>query len=253
MQDPDFFQQIEQAKVPWGDRNLLVPVFYDDVTSISIQVLASLARVQQLLPSPRLHPLRITPWHCVINIAAFEYRNSDIGPYNEVSIGIPVVMDRPSPLFSGTLRPAPAVPQVYIRHLPVTTAIARDAGIEFAGYPKFIADIAFAREGQQVRCHLKDQDRSILTLTARAGPLSPTPRSRIHPITLRDGYLLRSELIMGQRHQLTVRGAKGVQLELGDHPIAEELTGLAVGQIVGYQYTPQHQASLTLPLESFAV
>ena len=46
-------------------------------------------------------------------------------------------------MFTGILRKPPTEPEVYIHHLPVTTEIARDAGVEFAGYPKFLAYIGF--------------------------------------------------------------------------------------------------------------
>ncbi len=253
MQQEEFFQQIEHVKVPWGSRTIFLPVFYYDVATLSVQFLAPINRVKQLLPSARLHPLQITPWHCVVSISAFEYRNSDIGPYNEVSIGVPVVLDEPSPLFVGTLRKVPTVLPVYVRHLPVTTAIARDAGIDFAGYPKFLAEITFERDGTWVRCHLHEAGQHILTVSGREGMLKRAPRSRMHPITMREGYLLRCELVVSEREQFSGQNANSARLELGDHPIAQEVKELQLGRMLGYQYAPHHQAILTPVIESFAV
>ena len=253
MRQAEFFQQIEHVKVPWGSRTIFLPDFYYDVTSLSAQFLAPIDRVKQFLPSSRMHPLRVTPWHCVVSISAFEYRDSDIGPYNEVSIGVPIMLDEPSPMFVGTLRKVPAVPQVYVHHLPVTTEIARDAGIEFAGYPKFLADITFERDGKWVTCHLHEAGQHILTLAGREKELSTMPRSRMQPITVREGYLLRCELVVSERNQLSSQSSEGVCLELGDHPIAQEVKAWNLGRTLGYQYAPQHQAILTPVTESFAV
>lgn len=253
MRQKEFFQQIEQVEVPWGSRTIFLPVFYYDVATLSAQFLAPIARVRPLLPSSRMHPLRVTPWHCVVSISAFEYRDSDIGPYNEVSIGVPIVLDEPNPLFIGTLRKAPAVPQVYVRHLPVTTEVARKAGVEFAGYPKFLAEITFEKDGEWVKCHLHEAGQNILTLSGREGVLSNMPRSRMQPITVREGYMLRCELVVSERQQMSGRGAGGARLELGDHPIAQEVREWKLGQILAYQYAPQHQAILTPVIESFAV
>lgn len=253
MRHQAFFQQIEQVKAPWGNRTICLPVFYYDVAMLSAQFLAPIATIQQFLPSARMQPLRVTPWHCVVSISAFEYRDSDIGPYNEVSIGIPVMVDEPSPLFIGTLRKVPPVLKVYIRHLPVTTEIARAAGVDFAGYPKFLADITFERDGQWVKCHLHEAGKRILTLMGREGALNPVPRSRMHPITVREGYLLRCELVVSEREQVSGQGSDAVRLELGDHAIAEELRTWKLGKIVGYQYAPHHQAILTPVIESLAV
>lgn len=253
MRQEEFFQQIKHVEVPWGNRTIFLPVFYYDVMTLSAQFLVPIARIKQLLPSSRLQPLRITPWHCVVSISAFEYRDSDIGPYNEVSIGIPVELDQPSPLFVGTLRKLPAVPKIYIRHLPVTTEIAYASGVEFAGYPKFLAEIKFERDGESVKCHLHEAGQHILTLTGRTGELSNTSRSRIHPITVRAGYILRCELVVSERQQWSVQGSGGFRLELGEHPIAQELKEWQLGQVLAYQYAPHHQAILTPAIESFAV
>ncbi len=249
MKQTEFFQEIAHIEVPWGDRTLFLPVFYYDIASLSAQFLAPIACIQPLLPSPRMHPLRVTPWHCVVAISAFEYRDSDIGPYNEVSIGIPIVLDQPSPLLVGTLSRVPEVLQVYVHHLPVTTEIAYAAGVELAGYPKFLADITFKRHNGWVNCHLSEAGHHILTLSGRDGVACSVPRSRMHPITVRNGYLLRCELVVSQHNQVNGQ-AGGVQLELGDHPISQELKAWKLGRALAYQYNPQYQAILTSVIES---
>lgn len=137
--------------------------------------------------------------------------------------------------------------------MPVTTEIARDAGIDLAGYPKFLADITFEQNDQWVQCSLREAGRHILTLSGRVGTLKTAHRSRLQPITTRAGYLLRSELVVSERDQVAGQGSSGVQFELGDHPIAQELRALKLGKIIGYQYAPQHQAILTPAIESFAL
>jgi hypothetical protein len=198
-----------------------------------------------------MYPLRVTPWHAIVTITAFEYRDCDIGPYNEVSIGVPIVLDEPSPAFVGILRKPPAEPKLYVHHLPVTTEIARAAGVEFAGYPKFVAEITWEREDSWVTCHLRDAGKHVLTLACREAPLNPAPRTRLHPITVREGHLLRCELILSERRQALGRDAASIRLELGDHPIAGELRDLSLGRLLAYQYTPQTQAILTPVIESF--
>ncbi|KAI9132612.1 acetoacetate decarboxylase family protein [Acaryochloris sp. CCMEE 5410] len=247
----DFFSEIRQAKAPWAGGTINLPVFYYDASTLSIQFLVAVNRLRKLLPSPRIQPLRVTPWHSVLTISALEYRDCDIGPYNEVSLGIPMTLDHPSPLFTGTLNPVPTIPQVYIRHLPVTTDIALKAGIEFAGYPKFLAKIVFEKDGSWTSCHLQEGEQHILTLRGRAGELQDAQRSRIQPITVRGGYMLSSELIISERLQCQSQRSRDAQLDLGDHPIAQELKELRLNRMIGFQYAPQHQALLTPANESF--
>lgn len=249
--DTEFFKEIAHADILWRETTISCPVFYYDVTSLSAQFLASTRQVRASLPSPRIHPLRITPWHCVVLVAAFEYRDSDIGPYNEVSIAVPFTLDEPGPMLTGILRKPPSEPNLYIRHLPVTTEIARSAGVELGGYPKFLADITFAREGPTITCRLEESGRHILSLTGREEAPRSVPRERFYLMTTRAGFLLRCALVLSERSETNRPGT--IQLELGDHPIAEEVRGWQLGRVLASTYAPQHQAILTPMFESFAV
>ncbi len=252
MRNSKFFQQIAHVDVPWGDRSISVPLFYYDVASIGVAFLTPMDRIRALLPTPRMHPLRVTPWHGMTTINAYEYRDCDIGPYNEVAIGFPVTIDEASPTFTGLLRKLPGIPKVYVHQLPVTTVIARDAGVEFANYPKFVADIRFEKQDGSLACHLVQDQRHVLTLRVRELALEPAARSYLHSVTFRDGCILRLELILGERRLGRSRKPADADLELGDHPITQELRDLDLGRMLFCQYAPQGQAILSPPLESFA-
>ena len=215
--------------------------------------LASSERLKALLPSLRMHPIRITPWHGVLSVSVMEFRDSDLGPYNEVSISVPFTLDKATPMFTGLLRRGPEEPRLYIHHLPVTTEIALAAGVEFAGYPKFLASIEFEQDADWITCRLAEGERHILTLAGRKLDVRDAPRSRWHAFTVRNGRLLRSELISSERGLAVSKDSSHVRLELGDHPIAQELEGLGIGRMLAYQYAPEYQTILTPVIESFAV
>ena len=143
MQKNDFFDGIKQSAVKIGSRSVPFPFFYRDLAYVGVFLLAPLDTVTSILPSKRMHPFRLTPWHCLVTITASEYKDSDIGPYNAVSIGVPFVLDKAAPVFTGILRKPPEVPMIYLLHLPVTTEIARDTGVAVANFPESLADIGF--------------------------------------------------------------------------------------------------------------
>jgi hypothetical protein len=248
----DFFQEIEHTAVPWGQYQLHVPVFYYDVMFMSVSILAPLDKIRALLPSNRLKPYRITPWQGALSITAYEYRESDIGPYNEVSIAVPVTIDKETPMFTGSLRRMPKDLMVYSHHLPVTTEIARAVGADFAGYPKFIADIRFVEEGDWLSCELKADGQDVLRLSGRKLDVKRFTRLRVNPITFRRGYFLRSEWVISERDMGTSNGRGDVRIELGEHEISEELRALNLGRVTGYRYCPHAQGILTPVFESFA-
>jgi hypothetical protein len=252
MNEENFYSEIEHSEVPWRQYRLHVPVFYQDIRFMSVSIIAPVKRILDILPSNRLKPYRITPWNAALSITAYQYRESDLGPYNEVSISIPVTMDDETPLFTGSLRKTPKVPLTYSLHLPVTTEIAREVGVDFAGYPKFIADIGFTEAANWWTCELSADGKNVLKLSGRVLNTGQVPRYRVNPITFRRGYLLRSEFVISERKMGDSRRKEDVKLELGDHPISDELRDLKLGRVLGYQFCPQAQGILTPVFESFA-
>lgn len=252
MRDSPFFKEIEHNEIVWGDNVINAPMFFYDAMNLTVYLLASIEKVKAILPSTRMKPYRVTPWHCIVSITAFEFRDCDIGPYNEVSISVPFTFDRNSPLFTGILRKAPEVSKIYIHKMPVTTEISRDAGIRFAGYPKFLADIKFAVEGEWISCKLSLEGKSVLKITGRQLKLTTAARHYVNPITFRNGHLLRSELVISERKAGISKDSSDVQLELGSHPIAKELRDINLGRVLAYQYCPHFQSVLSPVYESFS-
>lgn len=252
MSAQNFFQEVEHTPVQWRQYQLHVPLFYRDIRLMSLSVMAPADKVKALLPSRRMCPYRILPGQSTISITAYQYRDCDIEPYNEVSIGIPLTLDVDTPQFSGSLRKLPTKPLVYTRHLPVTTEIAREVGAEFAGYPKFVAEIEFSEDDQWLTCELREAGQHILTLRGRKLTLQRFPRYYLSPITYRNGYILRSEFVVDEREMGSSKNGDDIELTLGEHPIAEELRSLNLGRVLGYSYCPHARGILTPVFESFA-
>jgi hypothetical protein len=251
MSEKDFFQHITQVPAPWQEGTIRLPTFYQDAMAIHAQFLASSERVRSFLPSPRLHPLRVAPGRCAVALAALSYRETDLGPYNEVLIGIPVTLDARSPLFTGILRGLPAVPMIYVHRLPVTTEIARGPGVHFLAAPKFIADITFEETEEWVRCRLAEGETEIMTLEVRTGELEPTGRWHVNMVTAREGYLLRWGWVESEQRKRVSHDSSDVRLELGSHRMADELREMQLGRVLSCEYRPRFQAVLGPVVESF--
>jgi len=250
----DFFEGITQAPLKAGNYDIHVPIFYKDITSMGVFLLAPLDKVRSILPSKRMNPFRVTPWHCLVTITASEYRETDLGPYNAVSIGIPFFLDRISPLLTGILHKPPEVPMIYILYLPVTTEKARKTGFEIASYPEFLAEISFENGDQWISCKVDIEGKNILTLSGRKINLKPTKRERVYPITLQqDHCLLRSEFNFSESETGISTKQSDVRLEFGNHPIGVKLKELKLGKVLRYQYWAKQQAILTMACESYAI
>lgn len=252
MHETDFFTGLGHYPVSWGDRTACLPVFYPDFTSVDAVFLTPLKQVIARLPSRRMKPLRMTPWHAMTAISFFEYRDSDIGPYNEVAITFPFTFDQPAGIFFGALREVARGSMGYLLLLPVNTQIALEAGIEIANYPKFLADIEIERHEGWLSCRLVEKEQTVLMLRVRELATAPGGRGCSFPVTLRGGYLLRSELVVNNIAVGQSRDPRDVRLEWGDHPLALKLRGLRMGRLLQLQYVACGQAVLSQPLESYA-
>jgi hypothetical protein len=254
-----FFEGVTQVDATLVGQPAKVPIFYYDGTAQTAVFPARLGALRKLLPDPRFVPARLAPGLGAVAVTCFEYRDTDIAPYNELAISVvlnepPFAANLPGrALLSGMRRNQL---HAWVHHLPVTTEIAWAGGVELYNYPKFVASIDFEENAGQRTCRLAEGEEHILTLT---GDLIETPRA--------EQVQLFSHLWMDRQPQSsefklnTLASGRSLRpgaarLELGDrHPIARELDGLLVSRrsiyyelmarFEGILYGPEH---ITLPL-----
>jgi len=128
-------------------------------------------QIMKLLP-PKLKPILATPQKALISFGVLEYPEvSDLAPYDEFVISIPVQYD-PSvnipflPLFFDPFFPRKIYKKnaSYIYHLPVTTEESYKAGSEIWGYPKVVREMIFKENKKTKSCKLIDEGKEVLTL-----------------------------------------------------------------------------------------
>jgi hypothetical protein len=253
MKNSEFYEGIPQTAVKVGPYNTFYPVFYRDTAYMSIFMLAPLDKVKSLLPSKRMHPFRLTPWHGMVTMSATQHKDSDIGPYNMVEIGVPFVLDKATPVFTGILHKPPEVPMIYLPYFTVNTEIGRFIGIELANYPGFLAEINFEEDDNWINCVVNADGVNMLKLSGRKLNPRKFPRQHFCPVTVKDNRLLRSEYNFSEADTGVSKRPSDVHLELGNHTIGLKLKELNLGRVLQYQYCPSVQAILTTVTESYAV
>lgn len=229
-----FFEGVPQLDVTLAGEAAKLPIFYYDGTAQTALFPARLDAVRRLLPDPRFVPARLAPGLGAVGVTCFEYRDTDLGPYNELAITV-LLND---PRFASNLPGRALLASLHdkqlhawVHHLPVTTEIARAGGVEFYNYPKFIGSIDFDQDGSRRTCRLGEGDEHILSLD---GPLIDTPRSgevQLFSHLWMDRQPQSSEFklnVLAGGRSLRPRVAR---LELGKrHPIARELAGVLVSR-----------------------
>jgi hypothetical protein len=163
-----------------------------------------------------LEPKRLPGGRALCILAAVQYVDNDLGPYNEVAMCLAVGGAGDSP------------PGAYIHQLPVDGEFTCAAGRGVWGFPKWIAEIVIRVDHTGLRCHLAHDGEMILDLHVHRRPL-PLPSkpaemsayARLDGATRRTPFMSRATGVRG--------GPLGATLAVGDrHPMAQDLRSLGL-------------------------
>jgi hypothetical protein len=209
-------------------RTIALPVVVRDAVAVTAMFLVPTAVARRLIPHPALHPLEPWPGRAILVLAGVEYRDNDLGRYNEVAVSFLVQPGgaRPRPLLGLLTAMRRREAAAYIHRLPVTTAFSRDAGRDIWGFPKTVDRIEFQDAGGRRTGSLIVDGEHVLTLSVTRSGRGTMPDMPQDAVTVRDGVVWRTPSTMGG----TGTGFRlgGARVILGRHPIAAELRALGL-------------------------
>jgi len=80
------FARGAERRGPWicDGREVRMPVVVRDAASGAATYLVSAAAARRLLPGPELDVVELLPGRAVLTLACIDYRDNDLGDYNEV-------------------------------------------------------------------------------------------------------------------------------------------------------------------------
>ncbi|MBN3854216.1 acetoacetate decarboxylase [Paraburkholderia sp. Ac-20340] len=248
----DFFRRIPKQLVESRVGPTWAPNFYYRTSHIQALLLAPLAQLRTMLPTP-LEPLRAFPGYGLVALTFFSYSVCDNDPYDEVSIAI--VIRRPGARGSHALELLDSMRRrsfhAHVLALPVTTEIARVRGVYGYQLPKWRADIAL-NIGANVSAQIAGPDGTQdLVLNAPLPALrNVAPQSHMATNTL-------INKVDGVWHQATVQTntlsfaqrllPRDVKLLRGGGPLSQLLDGLGASKIVRLDVVKDAQIVLNLP------
>jgi hypothetical protein len=172
-----------QRRVLSNGAECFLPIRYFDVQCLVATFLAAPDRASELLESAGLQPVLQEDGRAVVDLYCIEYRKTDIGPYNEVGLTV------------RAKAPGDPIAANYVVNLPVTTAVANQAGREIWGYNKFVAVIDVNSQGQAFSTVLRDSDLEIIgALDGARGLSAPAPATDILTFSLAQGRLIKTAI-----------------------------------------------------------
>ena len=231
------------------------PMFFRDLHMMGAAFLADFSRVRAALPARGCPPLRLPLGRGLVAVHCMEYKDSDIGPYNEVSLSI--ALRRGWLPFVSLVQAARSlrsqVFHAYIKALPVTTETAVHGGVDFFNYPKYLADITFRETATHRVCTLREKESLDLIMEFEGRRLATWKcaaedenRLTLYTYPEMGARPHRAKLILNQIE----RGASyllGASLRLGPHPRADAFKSLRIGPVAQYVYAPRCQGVLFKP------
>lgn len=240
-------------QVPLGDRLLSVPVFYYDGSAMTGVFPARLSVLRRWLPDRRFVPARLAPGVGAVTITCFEYRDTDIDPYNELAVAVPLSLPHhranvPGRAMLGAARSGDF--DVWVQHLPVTTELACRGGVEFYNYPKFVAAIDYSDDARIRTCRLAEGAAEILTMTLDRPGGGGAADVKLFCHLYQDRQPQGAEFKIHAPRMARTIAPGAARLELGaEHPIARELADALISRrsiaaawaprIEGILYGPQ--------------
>jgi hypothetical protein len=199
-------------------QTVTLPCIVRDAGSGNVIFPVPSAGAQALIPGDAFEVVEMAPGLTQAILAIIDYRDNDLGDYNEVGI-----------IFS--VRPRGASDDVqgtFIYKLPVDQSFTCEAGCGIWGFPKSVESIDYEYAEDSVRSRLEMDGQHVFTLTIPRGEVADADEMATQTYTYIDGIAHETRFTTGGRGMSINPGGQGVVLELGDHPIAGELRALGL-------------------------
>jgi len=200
-------------------RTVAVPSIVRDASSGVAIFTVPLVAAQRLIGGDAFEAVEMAPGQTQLVLGFVDYRDNDLGDYNEVMI-VFMVRPRGTTLAAGT----------YIYKLPVDQSFTYEAGSKIWGFPKSLEAIDVHYENHRVTCRLGMDGEHVFTLTVPRAAIDDAPQPDLEMVTYTylDGRPQAVPFTSGGKGTAMSMGSDGVELTLGTHPIAEELRSLGL-------------------------
>jgi|JRYF01.1.fsa_nt_gb hypothetical protein len=199
-------------------RRVTLPCVVRDAGSASVIYMVPAAVAQEFV-GPAYEAVEMAPGLTQLILGFVDYRDNDLGDYNEVMVVFTVRPKGAAPGSEGT----------YIYKLPVNQSFTCEAGCKIWGFPKSVEEIDIEYSADRVCGRLVMQGKEVFTLRVPRDPqaTAATPEMAMTTYTYLEGPA-RLPFTTGGHGTTVTMGGDGVELSLGDHPLADELRQLGL-------------------------
>ncbi len=255
MINSDFFSGIEQKAISFGDHWGKSPMFIRDANIIGGTFLADYAKVRAKVPN-NFKLMRLPFNKTLVGIHCMEYKDTDIGAYNEIAIS--ALIHPPHGFLPGPIKSISSALKMnfhaYILHLPVNTEISVAGGTEIFNFPKVMTDIEIRDTGQHRICTLRDAKTLNMILEVECKTIKTKHHSqtgKFKEVCVRtyideNNFSKQGILKINQQESGMSFLWPNISLRYGKHAMADQIKELQIGRQLAALFSPHSQAILSL-------
>lgn len=223
-------EKLDERRYRIDGREVGFPVRVNRAAMLLNAFLVDARVAQQMLEGSGFRVAELLPGKAVLQLALIDYRENDLGDYNEAAINFPVLtpgQKKPFPFFGTLAGVARGSLASFVYRMPVDQEFTTHAGRFIWGFPKWVTRIDIDFGAERASGSFIDEAEPVFSIAAKAGGRREQPEQRIASLAIRDGRAWKTQgssagsgLTVGLGGELPTIGEK--------HPLALELRALGL-------------------------
>lgn len=206
------------------------PVVVADASMLMNAYLVDAKVAQEIISDSGFRVLELYPGKALLQLLFVDYRDNELGDYNEGAIIFPVITPgerKPFPFFGALKRMISGSVGNFVYRMPVDQAFTTHAGRFIWGFPKWVSHIDIAFGDKRAHGSFIDEGELVYSIAAKAGGTATAKEQRAASLAIRDNKAWKT---YGYSAGSGVTFALGGEMPtIGDrHPLALELRALGL-------------------------
>ena len=211
-------------------KEITFPVVVSDAAMLMNAFLVDAGAARSMLAGTGFRVVELFPGKAILQLLAVDYKENDLGDYNEGAIILPVLTPgerKPFPFFGAVKRMGDGSLGNFVYRMPVDQEFTTHAGRFIWGFPKWVSRVDIEFGASEARGTFIDEGELVYTISAKAGGNSEPKEQQAASLAIRDGKAWKTYGTNNSSGLTFSLG--GAAPDIGDqHPLAMELRALGL-------------------------
>ncbi|MAT93633.1 MAG: hypothetical protein CME59_13630 [Halioglobus sp.] len=211
-------------------KDITLPVVVGNASMLMNGFLVDAKAAQAMLAGTGFRVVELFPGKAILQLLLVDYKENDLGDYNEGAIIFPVLTPgekKPFPFFGTMKRMGAGDIGNFVYRMPVDQEFTTHAGRFIWGFPKWVTRVDFEFGPRRAHGAFIDDGELVYAIEAKTGGKAQPAQQRAASLAIRDGKAWKTYGVNEPSGMTFSLGGKKPQI--GDsHPLAKELRALGL-------------------------